>query len=163
MTGFISWLSKTGIFFFSIIHCCFFFAVKILFGAIKNIFSLPEIKIREKLINSDLKINFDIVVDALILAPIFETLLFQSLFYFAYNRFKWNKWFIVSISGVVFGIYHNYSLWYIITTILIGMAFMFMYIKRAEVNNKPYLSTAVAHFTINLAVILSATLVRVFN
>ena len=149
-----NWLAKTNIFLYSIILVPIFFAVKGSIALFKDILKIPDIEFQERPINENFNVTIDLIFDTLILAPIVETLLFQALFFSIFKKFKMKRWIIVLISGIAFGTIHNYSLFYMIGTVPIGFIFMYMYILRAEMDNKPFASTMIAHSTINLIVII---------
>ncbi|MCE5206223.1 MAG: CPBP family intramembrane metalloprotease [Porphyromonadaceae bacterium] len=104
----------------------------------------------------------DLLIDTLVIAPLLETLVFQTLFYLFFKHVNINRWIIITLSAVAFGCYHNYSVFLMINTFLIGLIFMYMYLKRAEINNSPYISTVSAHFTSNFFVTLHIFVTRFF-
>ena len=147
----INWISKSNIFLYSISLWIVTFCVRLLVHVFKDIFNIPDIQFRERIADENTKITIDLLIDTLIFAPILETLIFQTLFFIIFKKFKINKWIIVLVSGIIFGAIHNYSIFYIINTTLIGVALMYFYISRAESNKKPIASTIIAHTTINLS------------
>jgi len=148
----IDWLAKTNIFLYSILITIIIFVIKGLFFGFIKIINVSDIQFRENLIDENLEISVDLIIDTLIIAPLLETLVFQTLFYFFFKHVNINRWIIITLSAVAFGCYHNYSVFLMMNTFLIGLIFMYMYLKRAEINNSPYISTVSAHFTSNLFV-----------
>ena len=149
-----NWLAKANIFLYSVVLAPIYFTVQGLIALFKDVLKIPDIEFREQLINENFKVTFDLALDALILAPILETLVFQTLFFSIFKKFKMKAWIIALISGIAFGAFHNYSIFYMISTVPIGFIFMYMYVLRAEIDNKPFASTMIAHSTINLIVII---------
>jgi hypothetical protein len=158
MKKFIIWVAKTNIFYFSVILCTLNYAIKITVHTLKYIFQIPDIQFYDKPINDNFNISFDLIVDSLILAPILETLIYQTFFYFIYKRLKLTKWVIVILSAVVFGMNHNYSLFYMLNASFIGCIFMCFYVLRDKYTNKPYLSTVIAHAAINFTVLIAVVI-----
>lgn len=148
-------IAKTNIPLFSLFLSIIYFIIKLLFNIIKELFKIPDTSFREKLIDENFSVIINLLLDTLIIAPIVETLIFQALFYKIYQKAKINKWIIMAISSIAFGLFHYYSLFYILSTTVAGFIFVYMYFLRAEINNKPLLSTICAHFTINLIVIIN--------
>ena len=147
-----NWLAKSNIFLYSIVLSLVFFIVKGLVYLIKDIFKIPDIQFREQLVNENFEVTVNLIINTLIFAPILETLAFQTLFFSIFRRFKMKGWIIALISGIAFGAFHNYSLFYMISTAPIGFIFTYMYVLRAKIDNKPLVSTMIAHFTINLII-----------
>ena len=158
-----NWLAKTNIFLYSIILAPIYFTVQGLIALFKDVLKIPDIEFREQLINESFEVTFNLALNALIFAPILETLLFQTLFFSIFKKFKMKAWIIALISGIAFGAFHNYSLFYMISTVPIGFIFMYMYVLRAEINNKPFVSTMVAHATMNLIVIIAALITHFYK
>jgi hypothetical protein len=158
-----NWLAKTNIFLYSIVLPIVCFTVKFLVHLFKDILKIPDIQFKEELINENFEVTVDLLVDVLILAPILETLVYQTLFFLIYRRFKIKRWIIVLISGIVFGAVHDYPLFYMIGTAPIGFIFMYMYILRAEMNNKPLASTIIAHASINLVVTIAVLITHFYK
>jgi len=147
----INWLAKTNIFLYSVSLWALTLAIKALVHVIKYIFQIPDIQFRERLTDINTGVTIDLLIDTLLIAPVLETIIFQTLFFLAFIRFRINIWVIVLSSGIIFGLIHNYSVFYIIDATLIGFTFMYLYILRAEINNKPFISTVAAHLTMNLS------------
>lgn len=156
------WLTQSSLFIYSISVCLISYIIRISVHAIKDIFNIPDIQFRERLINDKFDITVDFIIDALVIAPILETWLFQTLFFWIYKKSKVKKEIIVLVSGLAFGLWHNYSIFYIIDTALIGCFFMYFYILRAEANNKPFYSTFAAHILINIMAVTAMLITRFF-
>ena len=120
-----------------------------------KILQLDDIQFREELINPEQPtLTVTILISTLILAPIVETALFQTLIYKFKKWLHFNNITIVLISAVCFSLIHNFSLLYIISTFFIGSILMYTYILRSEYNNKPYWSMTLAHSTVNAFALL---------
>jgi len=75
----------------------------------------------------------EFVFMALVFAPLVETLIFQTGTYRLLRLLKWlrkRKYYIVVISGVLFGATHFFSLVHIIIATTLGFFFMYVYIVR---------------------------------
>ena len=158
----IHWISKSNIFLYSISICIVAFCARLPVHVLKYIFNIPDIQFRERIADENTKITIDLLLNALILAPILETLVFQTFFYTIFKKIKINKWIIVLVSGISFGAFHNFSIFYMIDTALVGVIFMYFYILRAEYNKKPIASTIIAHATINLFVLIAICISKIF-
>lgn len=112
------------------------------FGLVDDVKWLPE---------PDFEVmGWGLIVSAVFVAPLLETLLFQMfpmsiLWYFRF--FRRRRWFIVLISGLVFGAQHFYSLQYILVTFAIGMLMMWGYIVKYK--RHAFWSVALYHFIWN--------------
>ena len=75
----------------------------------------------------------EFVFMALVGAPLLETLIFQTGAYHLLKRLKWlrrRKYYIVVISGALFGLTHLFSLSHLIVATILGFFFMYVYIIR---------------------------------
>ncbi|MCL2727442.1 MAG: CPBP family intramembrane metalloprotease [Bacteroidales bacterium] len=158
-----NWLAKSNIFLYSIVLSIVYFTIKGLISLFREILKIPDIEFRERLVNENFEVTVYLLVDALILVPIIETLVFQTLVFSILRRFKIKKWVIALIAGIAFGAFHNYSLFYMIGTAPIGFIFMYMYILRAEIDNKPLISTIIAHASINLVVTIAVLVTHFYK
>ncbi len=148
-------IAKSNIFLYAIFISVLNLGIKAFVHLVKFIFQIPDVQFNEELVNEKFEISVNLIIDALVIAPIIETLLFQSLFFFAYKHLKINKWIVIIASSLTFSAIHDYSIFYIIDTALIGFVFIFFYILRYEYNKNGYLSTVVAHFMINFFAIIA--------
>ncbi len=151
---FTAWLSKTNIFYFALVMCVLAFAVRLPYSIITEIFNITDISFDGKLPETRFTINLHFLYRTLIKAPLLETLLFQSLFFFIYRVFEINKWIMITISALAFASTHYYSLHYMIGTFFVGFLFMYGYTLRGDNKKRPFLSIALAHCFTN---IISAT------
>lgn len=120
-----------------------------------KILPLDDIQFREELINPEQPtLTITILISTLILAPIVETALFQTFIYQFKRWLHFNNITIVLISAICFGLIHDYSLLYTISTFFTGSILMYAYILRSEYNNKPYWSVTLAHSTLNAFALL---------
>jgi len=163
MKRFTEWLAESNIVLYSITLSIIIYLIKGLVYVFKDIIEIQDIQFREELVNESFEVTINLIVNVLILAPLLETLVFQVLFFSVLKKFKINKWIIVMISGLAFGAFHYYSVFYIIQTSLVGFIFMYMYILRAEVENKPFLSTVIAHSTVNLIVTIAVLITHFYK
>jgi len=97
------------------------------------------------------------VLEAMIIGPIIETLIFQKFLYFIATLFGWfrhNKCRIVILGTFIFGLAHFFTLLYIITTAITGAFFMYLYVIKQH--RHAYWSVVMLHSMINgLAIFLS--------
>lgn len=101
--------------------------------------------------------DISIFIKSVILAPIFETLLNQSLPYYLLNKVKYlseRRYLILLISAFLFGITHFYSLFYIIFACIMGIVLMFGYMIRIRTDKKTYYLIAFCHSLVNLGVFI---------
>lgn len=154
MNRLVNRLAKTNVVLYSIFLWVVSFVLRGAVNVIQVIFRIPDVQFRAKPVDENLKITLDLLLNGLILAPLIESLLFQTLFFSLYKRFRINKWVIILLSTVLFGLYHNYSIFYIVNTGIVGFLFMYFYILRAEQENKPFFATVVAHVFFNFAAIV---------
>jgi membrane protease YdiL (CAAX protease family) len=98
---------------------------------------------------------FEQILQAVIIVPLIETLIFQKWTYklLSLTKFlKQRKILIMFLSAVIFGIIHFYSLSYIVYNVFTGFLFMFAYI--VKLHKKPYWTVVTLHGLINLFAIL---------
>ena len=120
-----------------------------------KILRMDDIRFSEPLINlKQPSISVDLLIGALIFAPIVETALYQTFIYKFTKWLNFNNITIVLISSVCFSLGHRYSLLYMISTFFTGSILMYTYILKAEYHNKPYWSMTLAHSTVNAFALL---------
>jgi membrane protease YdiL (CAAX protease family) len=98
---------------------------------------------------------FEQILQAVIIAPLIETLISQKWVYKLFSLIKplkKRKILIVFLGAIIFGIIHFYSLSYIIYNVFTGFLFMFVYI--AKLHKKPYWIVVTLHGLINLFALL---------
>lgn len=83
-----------------------------------------------------------------IVAPIFETFIFQYLPNF-YLR-KYNVCYTILISSFLFGLAHNYSYIYILYGFIVGLLFISAYVFSIKEKINPFLIICYTHFIYNL-------------
>jgi len=94
-------------------------------------------------------VKYGVVVQiayGVVLAPFFETALFQALPIELLSRktsFRWQA--NVFISSVLFGAAHRYSWGYVFATFLIGLVFAYGYAVRRRESGRPFFLVFVAH------------------
>jgi hypothetical protein len=106
-------------------------------------------------------INIDgiwgIVIKGLIVAPLIETLVFQRFVYYLFTKISYlnNKNILICIlSGVLFGLSHYYSLYYIILAVIIGFVLMYAYLIHIKQMRKSFWIVVVIHFLLNLSALI---------
>lgn len=133
-----------------IVAVCFVFTMFL--SAFVELFGIPDIDFVENKI-----FDFDIITQifaAVIFAPLAETLIFQKWLYWLLNKIKYfrnNIYWIILISGVVFGSGHYYSVIYMIQGVFMGFFLMYAYLLR--IDRHPYWTVAAIHALYNLVVI----------
>lgn len=98
-----------------------------------------------------------ILFSSIVLAPILETLLNQSLPYYILNKIKYFKersYLILLASALFFGLLHFYSLFYIFYAFLLGLLFMYGYMIRIKTDKKTFYLIAISHFLVNLGIFI---------
>jgi len=92
-----------------------------------------------------------------ILSPIIETYINQSLPYKFLNRvtfLKERNYLILIISALFFGLWHFYSLFYVIYGVFMGFVFMYSYMVRIRTDNRTFYLIALCHSLVNLGVFI---------
>lgn len=141
-------IASSNILYYSILSYIICSIIRIPVHLVKYIFNIHDIHLTDNLYQK--LINPDTIIDTLLLAPLLETFLFQTLFYFLHKKYINRKTITIILSGASFAAIHYYSFFYMIDTFFIGIFFMYGYIARAGSDNKPYISTFIAHAFINL-------------
>lgn len=96
-------------------------------------------------------------VTTVILAPIVETFIGQSLPYKLLQRinyFKGKDFLILITAASFFGLIHFYSIFYIIYAFLVGLVLMYGYMLRIKVDNKSFTVIAICHSLLNLGIFI---------
>ena len=123
---------------------------------------LPFIALTNKLIGEntegpDLSSWFSIII----LIPLIETFIFQHLSFKLMQKWSFTKnkyGLYISVSAILFGLSHTYSLQYIIFAFAVGLILAYMYFFYSKTPKKSFWSIALIHalrnsFTILIAVI----------
>ena len=98
----------------------------------------------------------DILIFGILLAPIIETIIFQVGIYHILNIIPFFRDYnnrIILIGGLIFGLYHAYNVFYIISVIPTGMLLMYVYIIRQK-NNDAFLSVYLIHLLCNVIALI---------
>jgi uncharacterized protein len=98
-----------------------------------------------------------LLFSSIILAPIFETILGQSLPYYLLNKIKYlneRSYLILLISALFFGLIHFYSLFYILYGFLLGLVLMYGYMIRIRSDKKTYFLIVICHSLLNLGILM---------
>lgn len=73
----------------------------------------------------------NIFILSVIIAPIVETFIFQffliEFFQFTLNKTKYIKHVSILVAGILFGLTHNYNIYYVLVMIVIGVYFAWVY------------------------------------
>lgn len=88
--------------------------------------------------------------------PLIETFLFQFLPFYILTKSKYlkkNYIIIIVISALLFSLWHNYSIHYMIYGLIEGLIYMYLYFAR--VGKSPYLTIVAFHALSNLVSSLS--------
>jgi len=127
------------------------FSFNILLGAIKkNDFVFIDFQDKKNSI-----IYF--FVTPIILAPIFETFLGQSLPYYLLKKVNYmneRSYLILLASALIFGLMHFYSLFYIIYAFFLGLVLSYGYMVRIKNDNKAFFLIAICHSLLNLGIMI---------
>ena len=94
---------------------------------------------------------------AVIVAPLIETLLFQSLPYFLLKDIpllERKKIILILISALFFGITHFYSLFYVVYAFQLGIILMYGYVIRVKNDNKTFFLICVSHAFLNSGIFI---------
>lgn len=127
------------------------------------LFNYEDVKFNDALFGTNLSISIELLFNTLIFAPVVETLLFQTLFFYIQQKLKIHTIIIVLLSAISFSAIHDYSVLYIINAFIVGAFFMYSYVLRAENRNNPFWSIAVAHFFMNFFSVLLAILTMIIK
>lgn len=87
--------------------------------------------------------TYEAFAAAFFFAPLFETFIFQFLFFYVGGKLRLNNFQIVIISSILFAISHHTSLAYVVLTLLSGLFYNIVYL-----NIKEKYEVAVAFFFI---------------
>ena len=90
---------------------------------------------------------------AVVIAPIYETIIYQVIPYHILKKSHFlfrNKWLIIVIPSLLFGIIHWYSLYYIIYAFATGLALMAAYTARIETDKKTIILIIAVHMIKNI-------------
>ena len=93
----------------------------------------------------------------IILAPIVETFLGQSLPYYLLKKFSYmngRNYLVITASALFFGLLHFYSLFYIIYAFLLGLVLSYGYVVRIRYDKNAFLLIAVCHALLNAGILI---------
>ena len=90
--------------------------------------------------------DVSLFLSALLLAPIFETLIFQHAYFLLIRRLKikWNI-IVIFVSAAIFGLMHYYSIGYIVFATSIGFVLMVAYLVFAYRGENAFWSVTLLH------------------
>lgn len=143
-----------------VINATFFFSLILfiwfVFSLLKETLNIGDIVFfKPPSINKDGVLG--IIIKGLLVAPLLETLVFQRFIYFLFSKISYlnNKNTLSCIvSGLLFGLSHAYSLYYIIVTTLVGFVFMYTYLIYIKNLKKSFWFVATIHFLVNLSALI---------
>lgn len=99
----------------------------------------------------------EIIFLSLVFAPIVETFIYQTLIIRGLRIFTWFKrrpLIIALISAILFGVSHEYSLYYMFFAFLIGLLLAYSYLMYLYRKESSFIVTAAIHFIRNSAMTL---------
>jgi uncharacterized protein len=99
----------------------------------------------------------ELFIQTILLAPIIETFLNQYVPYIILNKIRFTRerrYLIILFSGLLFGLIHCYSLFYIFYAFLLGLIFMYGYMIRIKTDNKTFFLIAICHSLLNIGIFL---------
>jgi len=108
----------------------------------------------------DLSIDWQIFIAALI-APIIETLLFQTLIILGLRKigcFRSRMSLVVIISAIIFGIAHTYNVIYVIYAFLMGLILAYSYNAYIEKSDSSFLVVVMIHSIRNVLALIVTTI-----
>ncbi|WP_420850099.1 type II CAAX prenyl endopeptidase Rce1 family protein [Pedobacter xixiisoli] len=94
---------------------------------------------------------------AIFLSPLIETFIFQWLVYeqlIAFSFFKKRIYFIILISGFIFGVIHSFSIEYQFFAFVLGCYLCFVYYYFKTYSKYAFLAVFIIHAVRNLLVVL---------
>lgn len=96
------------------------------------------------------------IILALIIAPVFETLIFNLLLNEVFFKFINNASYCIILSSILFGLIHSYSIVYIFFTFLAGLVFnsFYFWIRKDKGYKLAALCVFLLHFNHNLIGVL---------
>lgn len=98
-----------------------------------------------------------IFIAPIILAPILETFLGQSLPYYLLKKINYMKersYLILIASALLFGLLHFYSLFYIIYAFFLGLILSYGYMVRIKNDKNAFLLIAICHSILNFGIFI---------
>ncbi len=105
------------------------------------------------------EIQFFKIIEAVIIAPVIETIIFQAGVIFLVDRFITKKiTFQIAISSILFGLLHNYNITYIFFGIFFGIVLSTAFILYKRKNNwsDAYIAVVLIHGLRNMIAIFFA-------
>lgn len=93
---------------------------------------------------------------AILISPIIETLIFQSLPHRLYRKYYPNKyWIYLFVSALFFGVVHRYSVYYMFATYVTGVFLLFYYDIASQRKENAVVVISIIHALINALAVLS--------
>jgi len=131
--------------------CLFFFALSLISNIL--IEDILNIEINKNTTISTLE-KYPILVYYLfggLLMPVFETIIFQWLPIFIFSLIKVNRekgqhdYFFAFIVSLIFGLFHNYSLGYILSSVVVGFFYIVFGLSLERNKNNYFLPILIVH------------------
>lgn len=151
-----SFLRRSNPVVFILIMVGMFVGIQLLQWIATDLLQIPDLE-WHPIPSVDLLGFWGLLIVGVLVAPWFETLIFQKFFYFLLRKIRYcrqHRWIIVVVSALIFGLNHYYSLLYIIWATLMGAVMMYGYIVR-RYRGSFWLITAV-HAINNMAAVIAS-------
>ena len=97
------------------------------------------------------------ILFVIFLSPLIETFIFQWLIYEQLNAFSFFKkrvYLVILLSGIIFGLIHNFSIQYQLFTFVLGSYFCFTYHYFKTFSKYAFLAVFIIHAFRNLVVLI---------
>lgn len=148
-------LTSDNDFIFIVVYSVILIGWMISFNMSIQYFNIPDILLFGTPPSANQYGIFSMIVFGIILAPLFETLIFQTFILFLLSKirfFRNYKSFIIITSALLFAAQHIYSVQYMIYTFFVGIILMYAYIISTK--KKPYLRVFLIHAMVNTTALL---------
>lgn len=147
-----------------LICICIFSVSSLIMNSANTIFNLG-MRSSSVISNNDGNILFTLFI-VLVLAPLFETLLFQSLLISILRKIpliNQSRLIIISISALLFALMHPFHPLYILHAFIGGSLLAYTYIYFDESESKGFYHTALLHMLLNLITLIVSIILVVFS
>lgn len=153
--NFNSWFENRSRITFTVILVSLMFLFTLIFHFFLDVIRIRDLTIVNNLVEE--KNPVILFVSTVILAPVVETYLCQSLPYKLLRKIKYfskRDFSILITSALIFGLLHFYSLLYIIYAIFIGFILMYGYMIRVKSDKNVFLLIVISHSVFNLGIFI---------
>ena len=105
---------------------------------------------------------YEAFVVVVVLAPLFETLIFQFLFFYGGEKLRINNATIIVLSSILFAVSHHISFAYIALTLLSGLFYniVYLYVKERYKVSTAFLFVVGIHAIYNFVVWCNVELIK---